>query len=304
MWSFALIAIILVAVTLAFLLRPLFRGQAPQGDRSARDANLEIHRERLRELESEHRAGRITAQECLEAREEIERELRGDIAEGESQGEDRAPAWRTALVIALALPVLASAVYYQLGAWHTLVETPDEIVSNASKAELESLEAAVRQNPRDAEGWLRLGRAAVALERYHYGLQAFAEAHRLVGERPDILADHAEAEALLAGYRFLGGPAQRLERALEIDPRHEKSLWLAGFAALQSARPELALTRWETLLAGVEAGSEQARMLETLIERTREETGAAGGEAQSGTAATMPSSGSSPDSSNQSSTSR
>ena len=101
------------------------------------------------------------------------------------------------------------------------------------------------------------------------------EAHRLAGDRADILADYAEAEALLLGYRFQGDPARRLERALEIDPRHPKSLWLAGFAALQSARPELALERWDTLLAIVEAGSEQARMLAALIDRTREEIGAA-----------------------------
>ena len=54
-----------------------------------------------------------------------------------------------------------------------------------------------------------------------------------------------------------------------------ESLWLAGFAALQSARPELAIERWDTLLSIVEAGSEQGRMLEALIDRAREETGAA-----------------------------
>ena len=42
---------------------------------------------------------------------------------------------------------------------------------------------------------------------------------------------------------------------------------------MQSARPELALERWDTLLAIVEAGSEQARVLEALIDRTREEMG-------------------------------
>ena len=275
MWSFALFAIALVAVTLAVLLRPLLSGKPARSGEPARDANLDIHRERLRELESEQRAGRVTAEEGSAAREEIERELLGDIEDGTSKPEDRSPAWRTALVIALALPVLGFAVYFHLGAWHSLVEAPAEGVPEESKALLASLEAVVRANPRDVEGWLRLGRAAVALERYHHGLQALAEAHRLAGDRADILADYAEAEALLLGYRFQGNPARRLERALEIDPRHPKSLWLAGFAALQSARPELALERWSTLLAIVEAGSEQARMLEALVERTREETGAA-----------------------------
>lgn len=273
MWSFALFAIALVAVTLVFLLRPLLSVKPPQSGEPARDANLDIHRERLHALESEQGAGRITAEEGAAAREEIERELLGDADEGPSKAEHRSPAWRTALVIALALPVLGFALYFHLGAWHSLVEAPAEGFPEESKALLASLEAAVRANPRDAEGWLRLGRAAVALERYHHGLQALAEAHQLAGDRADILADYAEAEALLSGYRFQGNPTRRLERALEIDPRHAKSLWLAGFAAVQSARPELALERWDTLLAIVEAGSEQARVLEALIDRTREEMG-------------------------------
>ena len=273
MWSFALLAIALVAVTLVLLLRPLLSRRLPTSSGASRDANLAIHRERLLELDTEERAGRITAEEKVIAREEIERELLDDLDDSASATGNRAPARRTALTVALALPVLGFVIYFYLGAWHSLVETPVEGARNESSALLESLEAAVRANPRDAEGWVRLGRAALALERYHQGFQAFAEAHRLAGDHPDILADYAESEALLSGYRFVGSPAERLERALELDPRHAKSLWLAGFAALQDARPDLALERWETLLALAETGSEQARMLEALIARTREETG-------------------------------
>ena len=279
MWSFALIAAALVAVTLLLLLRPLLSGKPTRSSGAANDANLEIHRKRLRDLEAEQREGRVTAEEGFAAREEIERELLSDIDGRDSKPDHRSPAWRSALVVALAVPVLGFAIYFHLGTWHALVESPDQGVPEESMALLESLEAAVRANPGDAGGWLSLGRAAVALERYHHGLQALAEAHRLAGDRPDILADYAEAEALLLGYRFLGEPARRLERALELDPRHAKSLWLAGFAALQSARPELALERWETLLAILDADSEQARMLEALVERTREETGTATPEA-------------------------
>ena len=116
MWSFALFAIALVAVTLAVLLRPLLSRKPPQDSGAASDANLDIHRERLRELESEQRAGRVTAEEGIATREEIERELLGDIGESPSKPEDRSPAWRTALVVALALPVLGFAVYFHLGA--------------------------------------------------------------------------------------------------------------------------------------------------------------------------------------------
>ena len=288
MWSFALCAMALVGVCLALLLRPLLSRKLPAPEDAGNEVNLAIHRERLRTLDAELRAGRITAQDRSAAREEIERELLGDLDErASSVPGDRSPARRTALVVALALPVLGFGTYFHLGAWQSLVASPLEGGADDPSALLAPLEAAVRANPRDAVAWVRLGRAAVAAERYHHGLQAFAEAHRLRGDQPDLLADYAEAEALLRGYRFSGDPARRLERALELDPRHAKSLWLAGFAALQGARPERALQRWEALLALDETNSEQARLIEALIARTREEvgTGEAGAAEEDGEAA-------------------
>ena len=270
MWFFALLAIALVGVSLALLLRPLLSGKPSSDGSDASDANLDIHRQRLHALDAEWDADRITTQERDSAREEIEREVLGDLEAGAPVTANRSSARRTALVVALALPILGFGIYFHLGAWHSLMEDPPD-----SSALLEPLEAAVRANPRDTVAWVALGRASVALERYHHGLQAFAEARRLTGERPDLLADYAEAEALFSGYRFQGSPARLLERALELDPRHAKSLWLAGFAALQSAQPERAIERWQTLLAVGKAGAEQTAMIEALIARTREETGAA-----------------------------
>ena len=275
MWSFALLAAALVVVTLALLLRPLLSRRLPAGGGAGDDANLDIHRERLREIDAELEAGRITPEERSAARDEVGHQLLGDLDDTAPAEGDRSPAWRSALVVALAVPVLGLGIYLHLGAWQSLVESSGDRSGDESAALLEALEAAVRADPRDAEGWMELGRAAVAFERYHQGLQAFAEAHRLIGDHPDLLADYAEAEAFLSGYRFQGNPARRLERALELDPRHAKSLWLAGFAALQSARPELAIARWEALLAVRGTGSEQARLVEALIARTREELGAA-----------------------------
>ena len=273
MWSFALLALALIAVSLALLLRPMLAGRPSARPRG--DANLDIHRERLRDVDADFAAGRITAEERDAVRREIERELLDDLEDSPPAPGDSAPAWRSAVAVAVLVPLLASGIYLHLGAWEALVPAAEEGEGDDSAVLLESLEAAARANPGDAEGWLRLGRAAVALERNHLGLQAFAEAHRLAGDRADLLADYAEAEALVMGYRFVGNPSRRLERALELDPRHRKALWLAGFAALQNARPELAIERWETLLAQSEPGSEQARLVEALVARTREETGAA-----------------------------
>ena len=279
MWPFALFAIVSVAVTLALLLRPLLSGKPLSSDAAEDAANVTVHRERLREIDDDLEAGRITPQEESAARDEVRRELLGDLdGRARPAGTASSPAWRSALVIALAVPALSLGIHFHLGGWHALTAGPGEGSRGGDPAaHLEALAAKLRAQPDDAEGWARLGRAYVALERYREGIEAFAAAYRISGDHPDLLADYAEAEALYVGYRFQGPPARRLEHALRIDPRHRKSLWLAGLAALQSARPELAVERWRTLLALPETGPEQARVIEALIARTLDEPGAAAG---------------------------
>ena len=274
MWSFTLLAAVLVALTLALLLRPLLSRRSAAGSATARDAKRSVHRERRHETQARHAAGHPSPEESRPARDEVADPLLADTA---LPAENPPRPWRSVLGVALGVPVLGIALYLHLGEWRWLLEEGRAPDAGRASAHLEALEEAVRMNPRDAQGWTRLGRAAVALERYHHGLLAFTEAHRLQGDDPDLLADYAEAEALLTGYRFQGEVVRRLERALELDPRHAKALWLAGFAALQNARPELAIARWETLAALLGADLERARVVEALIARTREETGAEAG---------------------------
>ena len=269
MWSFILLLIALAAAPLALLLRPLLSRKLPAGGAGEEAASGAAS--------PEHRPGAAAKPEALgvasRAGVEAGGAIGGDPAGVPDDGAPRdgsapagfaPPARRTALVIAVALPLLSAGMYLHLGSWDSLADRDGHPAGDPAEL-VERLAARLHEERDDAEGWMRLARSYVALERYLEGAEAFAEAHRLLGDHPDLLAEYAEAEALAAGFRFLGRPAKLLERALERDPRHARALWLSGIAALQSERPGVAVARWRTLLALPETGPEQARRIEALI---------------------------------------
>ena len=105
----------------------------------------------------------------------------------------------------------------------------------------------------------------MVLERYDAAVIAFKRAHALAGDSPSLLTDWAEAEAAAADNRFAASALGRLERALELDPDHEKALWLGGFAAAQNGRTEMAIARWERLRDQQAPGSREASIVSELL---------------------------------------
>ena len=77
----------------------------------------------------------------------------------------------------------------------------------------------------------------------------------------DTWADYADAQASLAG-QLAGDPAKAIDRALALDPRHTKALWLKASLAHEQHRYKEALTTWQQLLTLVPPGSSDARIVE------------------------------------------
>jgi cytochrome c-type biogenesis protein CcmH/NrfG len=76
----------------------------------------------------------------------------------------------------------------------------------------------------------------------------------------DTWADYADAQASLAG-QLAGEPAQAIDRALALDPRHTKALWLKASLAHEQHRYKEAVTTWQQLLTLVPPGSSDARIV-------------------------------------------
>jgi cytochrome c-type biogenesis protein CcmH/NrfG len=97
----------------------------------------------------------------------------------------------------------------------------------------------------------------------------YAVVVRLGAMNADTWADYADAQASLAG-RLSGAPEQAIDRALSLDPKHTKALWLKASLAHEQHRYDDAVAAWQQLSALVPAGSSDARIVEANIAEAKQ----------------------------------
>lgn len=276
MLLFWLLSSLMVLAALALVVPSLLRGRAAR-HAAPGDANVALYRERIEELERERDRGEIGSDRYAALREDLERGLLSDAGGREAErAAAGSPSPGMAVAVAVAVPAASLALYLWLGSPHGVDSRTSPRDAAAATEGVPSVEAMVASladrlanDPDDAEGWLLLARSQVILERHDAALAGFRRAHALLGDEPALLADWAEAEAAADGNRFTAAALGRLERALEIDPDHEKALWLGGFAAAQDGRTDIAVARWERLLAIQPPDSREAAIVSELLARIR-----------------------------------
>ena len=85
MIAFYLAAAALVVATLVLLLRPWWhRDRRSASADSQATLNVAVHRDRLAEIERDHRHGALSATDLAEARDELQRQLLEDTAAAEA----------------------------------------------------------------------------------------------------------------------------------------------------------------------------------------------------------------------------
>jgi cytochrome c-type biogenesis protein CcmH len=140
-------------------------------------------------------------------------------------------------------------------------------------ANVEKLAKKLEQNPNDAQGWLMLARSYLSMERFADAAAAYEHATALNGNDASVWADYAEAAAMANGQRLAGKPTEAINRALQIDPKQQKALDLAGSAAYQAGDYKRAIDYWQKLLAQLPAGSEELRAISEQIAKARQMAG-------------------------------
>ncbi|OHE88033.1 MAG: hypothetical protein A2579_10015, partial [Lysobacterales bacterium RIFOXYD1_FULL_69_11] len=101
---------------------------------------------------------------------------------------------------------------------------------------------------------------------------AFARAVALAPDDADLLAEAAESRALAADNRRFDDTAiELLQRALQVQPMHQRSRWFLGIAQRQRGQHAEAAATWEPLLGIVDATT--AMPLREQIDIARKEAG-------------------------------
>jgi cytochrome c-type biogenesis protein CcmH len=269
MIAFWLVAALLTAGALLFVLPPLLGREAASAARVSREAaNLSVLRDQLRELECDLARGHIGRAQFEAARDELEARVLEDADGAALPLAAAAPARRAALALGLTIPLLAAALYLTVGNPKALV--PEQAAASNSahaltppqiQAMTGRLAARLEENPQDVEGWVMLARSYNVLGRHAEAAAAYARASALLPADAQLLADHADTLAMAQGRRLRGEPERLIARALEADPNNLKALALAGTAAFERGDYGAAVARWQRILALVPPESDIARSI-------------------------------------------
>ncbi|HJV83433.1 c-type cytochrome biogenesis protein CcmI [Noviherbaspirillum sp.] len=268
MTAFLIGAALLMATALAFVLTPLLRKERVTTDHIQRDQlNLAVLRDQLRELDTDLEGGLIEPLAYESARHELERrvaeEVRPDVSVHTSGASKR---W-TAILVGVAVPALAVAIYLLVGTPAALdpakvaaaSENSHELTDEQIQGMVAKLAERLKSDPNNIEGWNMLARSYAAMGRYPEASEAFAHLAKLVPDDAAMLTDYADTLAMAANRSLQGEPEKLIERALSIDPKNVKALALAGSAAFERKDYAHAVTSWQKILDLVPRDSDIAR---------------------------------------------
>ncbi len=114
---------------------------------------------------------------------------------------------------------------------------------------ISQLEAKLREQPDNLEGWLLLGNAYLQTRRFEDARVAFGTALRLSnGKDPKAKLGLAEAMILIDQNSVTGQAGELVEDVLHELPDNPKALWYGGLAALARQDIPVMQQRWEHLL--------------------------------------------------------
>ncbi|MEO7729189.1 MAG: c-type cytochrome biogenesis protein CcmI [Burkholderiales bacterium] len=273
MTAFIATVIVMAAVAVAWVLPALLRNRNIRGVQ-ARASNLDILRDQRAELEADIAADTLSSGQYRQAREDLERRALAEARETQVEsGTQPSRARVTAIVLAVAIPLAAGALYMQFGTPGALSPQPDAPAAKFTPQEVEAmvakLAARLEQKPDDGNGWALLARTYLVMQRPKEAVAAYERATAILKDNADLLADYADALALLQDRHIDGRSLQMVERALKVDPTQWKALAMAGSAAFERKDYKKAVAYWEKLQSRAEPGSEFAREIVANIDEAR-----------------------------------
>ena len=132
------------------------------------------------------------------------------------------------------------------------------------------LEKRLAEQPNDAEGWARLGRSYVVMERKDKALAAYARASELAPDNVAVLSDYAWLVFNENPGATTGLVATLYNRLIKLEPAHPDALWFLGFTAYQQGDYRNAVGLWERLFKLLPAADPGREQLKQAIASARE----------------------------------
>jgi cytochrome c-type biogenesis protein CcmH len=280
---FLCIAIAIAALTLIVLALGIKR--SVQSQTSGSNERLAVFKDRKREIEADRDANRISAEDALQAIDDLSVQLEreaDDLITNNSikplqQGKfGTSWAWVASLLIFGG--AMGAAAYSYLGAPELTEPSFRAAYGKAQSGEvaptaeqlaktIEDLKVMAEQKPTDPTVWGSLGRAYRMASKPSEAATAYAKAKTLGLNSPDFLVDYAEAIAASKQGDFSGLPVEMLAQALQQNPDLPKGIALMGAAQYRLGNFAQAKIYLEKTLAALPQGSEQAKAVQGAIDQ-------------------------------------
>lgn len=132
---------------------------------------------------------------------------------------------------------------------------------------VDGLATRLRDNPDDADGWLRLGRAYKVLGEQDKAVEALASGAKAAPGRVDVLMAYADALMVAGGEEDAPPPAAVavLREVLAIQPDNPQALWFLGLDAARTANKGEASQLWGKLLTQLQPGSPEHEEVQSRL---------------------------------------
>ncbi len=282
MITFWLVVVILTLAGLAFVLLPLVKSSEGHSNITREEINKAIYLGKVEELEADLEKGLLDKDEYQHALTDLQQTLLQD-AEAEQPEQlnikQSGSNMAATLTVAVLLPVLAILLYKQVSTGEFTNDVSQQQVADTQAQSIEgavaNLEQKLKEDPDNVEGWKMLGQSYFVMQRYDEAKNAYIKALDLVNQAdPELLVLTAESSAFSNNELFAEYEKSLLKKALTINPKYEKGLWYAGYAAYTSSDYSVAVEHWQTLLSLVPQDRPQVKQsLERFLGDAREKAG-------------------------------
>lgn len=273
MIAFIVIAGLMMAVALVFVVFPLIGRKIRLSAISHDQSNVAIYRDQLKELENDLVNGTLDSNQFENARRELEKRALEEVDQStDAPSSDGKPLGRLALTLSLLFAVGGISAYLLLGTPSAI----DQIGAQSGQGShdlspqrisemIARIKSRLKENPDDVEGWIMLAKTSQAIGQYPEAVLAYREVIRRTPPDAQLLADFADTLAVANGRTLTGEPEQLIEKALTIDPANVKALALGGTVAFQKQNYTRAAQLWNRVLEQVPPDSEFAQRIKTSV---------------------------------------
>ncbi|ARU57252.1 cytochrome c-type biogenesis protein [Oleiphilus messinensis] len=258
---------LLILLAMVFVLLPVLKRRqvSDEGEVERKALNVELFKDRLKELELELEKGQITEARFAQLKLELEGNLLEDVGDDQntaSSGVNTSMPLVIALVVII--PVAAWGFYWKWGAYDKVVETRDiaalsgmgdQLSEGMPAADIDTLLGQLKQklqeNPENIDGWFLLGRTQMNLEQYAEASESLLQVVKLLKQRGE---GASAVYGLLAQARFFQYQQmteevkQYIETALQENPNEVNSLGLLGMYAYEVGEFKNAIGFWQRIL--------------------------------------------------------